>query len=221
MATIAESRKTFIPGMGVRWLLPLYDPFTRLLGLDRARHALVEQAALHPSHRVLDIGCGTGTLAVLIKRLYPGVEVVGVDPDEKALARASRKARRAGVAIQFDRGFSDSLAYAATSFDRVFSSFMFHHLERGGKERTLREIRRVLDEGGRLHLLDFGGPESGRHRWRIPGLHSHRRLRDNAEGMVLALMTDAGFTDVNSTERRTLLGGHIRIVYYQAGRPLI
>jgi ubiquinone/menaquinone biosynthesis C-methylase UbiE len=193
--------------MGVEWLLPFYDPFTRLVGLDRTRQELVVQAELQPGDRVLDVGCGTGSLAILIKRLVPGVEVVGLDPDEKALARAARKARRAGVAIRFDRGFSDALDYDAASFDRVFSSFMFHHLERSDKERTLREIRRVLKDDGRLHLLDFGS-------------HSHHRLKDNDEATILALMAKAGLTDPTKTCERTVLWGLARIVYYRAGKSL-
>ena len=105
------------------------------------------------------------------------------------------------------------------SFDRVFSSFMFHHLERPDKESTLREIRRVLKPGGRLQLLDFGGPASG-HGSRLSGLHSHRRLRDNAESTVLALMTSAALTGARKTGHRVLLGGFIQIAFYQAGRSL-
>jgi ubiquinone/menaquinone biosynthesis C-methylase UbiE len=219
MATVAESRKTFVPGMGVEWLLPLYDPLTRLMGLDRVRRELIDQAALQPLHRVLDVGCGTGSLAVLIKRQYPTVDVVGLDPDAKALARATRKAQRVGVAIQFDRGFSDELGYPAASFDRVFSSFMFHHLDHSEKESTLREIQRVLKPSGRLQLLDFVGPEPGRGPRRI-GLHSHPRLRDNAEGTVLTLMTGAGLAGARATCRDALLGGFIRVVYYEAERSL-
>ena len=166
MTTFSESRRPFVPGMGVEWLLPLYDPLTRLLGLDGSRRDLLLQADLRSGHRVLDIGCGTGSLVVLVKRLFPDVEVVGVDPDEKALARATRKAQRFGANIQFDRGFSDRLDYPDASFDRVFSSFMFHHLERDEKARTLREIRRVLKADGGLHLLDFAGPDSAGHRSR-------------------------------------------------------
>lgn len=220
MTTVTESRRGFVPGMGVKWLLPLYDPFTRLLGLDRARRELVLQAELRPGHRVLDVGCGTGSLAVLIKRLFPGVEVVGLDPDEKALARAARKAGRARVAIQFDRGFSDALDYAAASFDRVFSSLMFHHLERHDKERTLLEIRRVLKHDGSLNLLDFGGPESAGHSSRVRGLHSHHRLNDNDESTILTLMTEAGLTDATKTCDRPVLSGLVRIAYYRAGRSL-
>src|SRR5207244_1354877 len=137
--------------------LPLYDPIVKLLGGDAARRALLEQAALRPGQRVLDVGCGTGTLATLIKQLYPDVEVVGLDPDPKALARARRKAARAGVSIQFDQGFGDELPYPEAWFDRVLSSFMFHHLPPDQKGKTLRAIRRVVKPGGESYMLDFEG----------------------------------------------------------------
>lgn len=212
----SASHRPFVPGMGVDWLLPLYDPFTTLLGLDHARRELLRQADLLPGHRVLDVGCGTGSLVVLTKASCPDVDVVGVDPDDKALARATRKARRVGASIQLDRGFSDALDYPDASFDRVLSSFMLHHLERGEKERTLDEIRRVLKPGGSLHLLDFGGPESPRRR---RGLHLHHRLADNDERTVLGRLRDHGFADARKTAERTVLK-LIRVVYYGAGRSL-
>ena len=124
----SESTRPYLPAAGYDWSLPLYDPIVKLLGGDRARIVLLDHAALQPGYRVLDIGCGTGTLATLIKRLHPDVEVVGIDPDPKALARARRKAANAAVSIRFDQGFGDALPYAEASFDRVFSSFMFHNL---------------------------------------------------------------------------------------------
>src|SRR5688572_3323558 len=135
---MVDSRKTFVPAAGRDWLLPLYDPLTRLLGAERARRGLVEQAALRPGQRVLDVGCGTGSLTLLIKRLYPQVDVVGLDPDAKALDRARRKAARAGLPIAFDQGFADRLPYEDQAFDRVFSSLMFHHLELPDKLQMLR-----------------------------------------------------------------------------------
>ena len=117
-----EDRTTYLPAAGYDWLLPLYDPFVETFGGDRARRALVDQAAIRSSDRVLDIACGTGTLATIVKQLYPDVDIVGLDPDPKALARARRKAQRAAVSIQFDQDFSDDLPYADKSFDRVFSS---------------------------------------------------------------------------------------------------
>jgi len=161
----------------------LYDPLTKVLGVDRARKALLEQARLQPPQRVLDIGCGTGTLAVVIKRAHPEVEVVGLDPDPNALARARRKASLAGASIQLDEGMAGALPYPDAAFDRVFSSFMFHHLQGDKKSHMLREVRRVLAPRGRFEMVDFAGPD-------VPGgfmtraLHSHQLLRDNAEGAM-------------------------------------
>lgn len=217
-ATTAADRRTYLPAAGHDWFLPLYDPFVRLLGGDRARSALLDQAALRASHQVLDLGCGTGTFVVMIKRLHPEVEVIGLDPDPKALARAARKAEREGLPpIRFDQGFSDRLPYPDASFDRVFSSFMFHHLPTEEKEPTLREVRRVLKPGASFHLLDFGGPEAGAHGFLMRLLHSQERLRDNAEDHVLGLMTRAGFVEVKNVGRRAMLFG--RIAYYAAVVP--
>jgi ubiquinone/menaquinone biosynthesis C-methylase UbiE len=216
VAANSQTKRPFLPGMGVDWLLPLYDPITTLLGLDHARRELLRQAELHPSHRVLDIGCGTGSLVVLAKTSYPSVDVVGVDPDDRALARAARKARRAGASIQFNRGFSDALDYPNGTFDRVLSSFMFHHLGRDEKARTLQEVRRVLSADGRLHLLDFGGGDSAG-RSRLPRLHWHHRLTDNDERTILELLEDAGFRNSTKTGEHAVFGGFARTVYYRAG----
>jgi ubiquinone/menaquinone biosynthesis C-methylase UbiE len=210
---IPERRRSFLPAAGHDWFLPLYDPFVKLLGGDRARRVLLDQAAIRPSHHVLDLGCGTGTFVVLVKRLHPNVEVAGLDPDPKALARATRKAERKAVSIRFDQGFSDRLPYPDASFDRVFSSFVFHHLPSEEKEPTLREVRRVLKPGGSLHMLDFGGPENA-HGYVTRLIHSARRLQDNSEGRVLDLMKRAGFAQVKSRGHRAMLLG--RIAYYTA-----
>src|SRR3954471_15098989 len=86
--------RTFLPGMGRDWLLPLYDPFTRLIGVESAHRRLADPAEPESADRVLEIGCGTGNLMLLVKRTRSQLEVVGLDPDPKALARAGRKARR-------------------------------------------------------------------------------------------------------------------------------
>lgn len=156
-------QRRYLPGMGRDWLQPLYDPLTRLIGIASAHQKLAGQAELESAHRVLEIGCGTANLALLVKRIKPQIEVVGLDPDPKMLARAGRKARRAGLALQLDRGFADELPYPDASFDRVLSSLMFHHLEADRRLATLQEVARVLRPGGSLHLLDFGGSQDDLH----------------------------------------------------------
>src|SRR5258708_19478014 len=86
---MSESPGTFLPAAGFNWSLALYDPIVKLLGGDKARMVLLDHAALRSAYRVLDIGCGTGTLATLLRRLHPYVDVVGIDPDPNALPRAT------------------------------------------------------------------------------------------------------------------------------------
>src|SRR5262249_4464549 len=156
-AEASEGQRTYIPAATYDWLLPLYDVFGKLMGTEAAHRELVDQADIEPGHHVLDIGCGTGNLTLLVKRLQPRAEVVGLDPDPKALARARRKGQERGLAVRFDRGFSDELPYVEASFDRVFSALMLHHLALDTKEKTLREVRRVLRSGGAFYALDFDG----------------------------------------------------------------
>jgi len=209
-----EASRTYLPAAGHDWLLPLYDPMVKLLGGDAARLALVEQAQLLSGQRVLEVGSGTGTLSTMIKKLHPAVDVVGLDPDRKALARAQRKAARARLTIRFDQGFADQLPYPERSFDRVFSAFMFHHL--GAEERLpmLREARRVLSPGGEFHMLDFEGPEHGMHSFLARIFHASERLKDNSEARVISLMNESGFSGAKRVGGRRMLFGDV--AYYRA-----
>jgi ubiquinone/menaquinone biosynthesis C-methylase UbiE len=194
--------------MGRDWLLALYDPFTRLIGIESAHHKLAEQAQLDTAGQVLEIGCGTANLALMVKRMRPQLEVVGLDPDAKALARAGRKAQRAGLALQLDRGFADELPYPDGSFDRVLSSLMFHHLDADLRAPSLRQVLRVLRPGGSLHLMDFGGDSHHLH-----GLARLARrspvLKDNWDERIPTLMREAGFTEAAETGHMTKRVGRL------------
>jgi len=213
---MSQPSRTYIPAAGQDWALALYDPIAKLLGGDAAKRKLLDQVSMLPGHHVLDIGCGTGTLVIHIKQLYPDVDVVGLDPDPKALARARRKAARASVSIQFDQGFADVLPYPDASIDCVLSSFMFHHLPGDDKEAMLREVRRVLKPVGTLNLLDFDGPDAGADGFlmRLPPLRHH--LKDNSAGRILGLMQQAGFAGAKNVRQATILFGSLRLNYYQA-----
>lgn len=217
MVETTKSQRTYLPAAGRDLFLPLYDLIAKLLGADRARQTLFDLAPVGLGDRVLDIGCGTGTFATTLKKRYPEVDVTGIDPDPKALARARHKAERARVPVRFDRGFADSLEYPDASFDKVFSSFMFHHLEGRNREATLREVRRVLKPGGNFYLLDFEVSPSDRGLFNL--FHSGERMRDNTEGRILRLMGDAGFPDRKKIAVRPILFGFGRAGYYRASAP--
>jgi ubiquinone/menaquinone biosynthesis C-methylase UbiE len=198
--------RSFVPAAGADWLLPLYDPLTRLLGSGRHRTRLVEAAAIPPASRVLDLGCGTGEVALEVLRQQPAARVVAFDPDPRALARARAKAERAGARIEFERGFADALPFADASFDRVVSAFVLHHLAPEVEAAALREAVRVLAPGGTLHVLDFVTPPGGFSR-ALARVHGHAR----AGAPLLERMRGAGLADARELAAPRFLFGALSL----------
>jgi ubiquinone/menaquinone biosynthesis C-methylase UbiE len=201
--------------MSRTWLLPLYDPLTQLLGVRSVHRRLLDQAAVLPGQRVLEIGCGTGNLLLTAKQTQPAATVVGTDPDLTALARAYRKARRRGLAVQLDRGYADELPYADDSVDVVLSSFMLHHVPADRREPASREVRRVLRPGGALHLVDIDAAAAPSDGWIARRCHRHGLHPEDPGGGIPELLRRAGFTDVTETgsEARRRVG---RFTFYRA-----
>jgi len=109
---------------------------------------------------VLDVGCGTGTLALAAKeRVGPTGRVVGIDPGPRQIGRARSKAARQGLDIDFRVGVIERLELPDQSFDAALSTMMMHHLPDDLKRRGLAEIVRTLKSGGRLVVADFKRPE--------------------------------------------------------------
>lgn len=206
----------YLPAAGHDAFLPFYDLFTAVLGARKVHRALVGQAGLAAGQRVLEIGCGTGNLAIRAKRAHPDVEVVGSDPDPLALARAQRKARRL-TGIRFERGYAQQLPYPDADFDRVLSSLMLHHLDRDTKTAAVAEVWRVLRPGGTAHVADFDGEVHGMHGFLARRMAKSGHAADNRDNGIRDLFTAAGFecTEVD-TRNHPVLG---RITYYRALRP--
>jgi ubiquinone/menaquinone biosynthesis C-methylase UbiE len=205
--------RPFVPAAGADWLLPLYDPFNRLLGAARPKAALVDAAAIHAGDRVLDLGCGTGDVALLAKQRQPEARVVGLDPDARALARARAKAARAGVEIELERGFGDALPFADASFERVVSALMLHHLTPELERATLREVMRVLAPGGTFHVLDFTTPPAG-FRQVLARLHGHGR----PALPLLERLRAAGLSDARELAAPRFLIGSLSLCALTRGR---
>jgi ubiquinone/menaquinone biosynthesis C-methylase UbiE len=154
-----NKNERYIPALNFDWLTPLYDPLVKwFMPESKFKNRLVMEARIQPGQRILDVGCGTGTLAVLIKQAHPDAEVIGLDGDARILEIARRKANQTDVEITFEKGFAFQLPYADKSFDRIFSSLMFHHLATDNKRSTVSETLRVLNTGGELHVADFARP---------------------------------------------------------------
>jgi ubiquinone/menaquinone biosynthesis C-methylase UbiE len=129
-----------------------------LLGRERAfRERLVRLARLAASEAVLDVGCGTGSLAIAAKRqVGPTGSVYGIDASPEMLARARKKAAKAGVEVAFQNASAQALPFGDATFDAVLASVMLHHLPRKARQELAAEIHRVLKPSGRVLIVEFG-----------------------------------------------------------------
>lgn len=194
-----KNESEYVPALGYGFLTALYDPVATTTRERIFKERLIQQANISPGHVVLDVGCGTGTLATWIKRAVPEAEVTGVDGDPKILALARRKAERAGTEVHFDQALSYALPYPDARFDRVVSSLFFHHLTHDAKMRTIAEIHRVLKPGGELHVADWGAPTNGWRRllfYSVQWLDGFETTRDSVEGRLPQMFTTGGLMDV-------------------------
>ena len=208
-----ETRHQYIPALRFGWLTRLYDPVIRwTMREDLFKPCLVQQVGMQPGHRVLDLGCGTATLTILLKQHQPQSTVVGLDGDPVVLARAREKAAAAGVDISFDEGMAYQLPYPDRSFDRVVASLLLHHLTLDNKRRALRETFRVLKLGGELHIADYGRPHTFLMACVSLIVRWLEEAYEHVKGMVPGLIREAGFTHVEETGRYTTAFGTLVLI---------
>lgn len=217
---IGKSGDEYIPALKYSWLTPLYDFTQRWIFRESIFKAkMVELARIEKGHRVLDLGCGTATLTILIKKMHPGAEVVGVDGDPEVLEIARSKAAGAGTDITFDRGMAYQLPYPDNSFDRVLSSLMFHHLIRENKYKAMREVLRVLRPGGEFHLADLGKPHNPLMYLLSLIFRRLEKASDNIAGLLPETMCNVGFEDVEDAAHFTTPYGTVSL--YRARKPRV
>jgi ubiquinone/menaquinone biosynthesis C-methylase UbiE len=217
---MSATQSSYVPALGLHWLTRFYDPVIRLTLREEAfKRSLVRQARVAPGHAVLDLGCGTATLTLMVKEACPAAQVTGVDGDPEVLALARAKAEAAGLAIELREGMAYELPFAPATFDRVVSSLVFHHLADDDKGRAFREVQRVLRPGGECHVADWGRPANALMTMASYGvslLDGAERTRVNLEGRLPDVMRAAGLDDVRETERWSTVFG--TLAFYRAVR---
>src|SRR6266566_3471495 len=193
----AKETKGLILNGGWRYDLVgwFHDTFSFRGQWRELRQRTANLAQLQPGEQVLDVGCGTGTLAMEVaRRVGRAGRVAGVDPGTQQIARARRSAARRHVPIDFQIGMIEQLPFPDQSFDVVLATLMMHHLPASLKRQGLAEIARVLKPGGRLVIADFKRKQE----------RQGRAARFHAGGSSIqdlaALASDAGFSEVETEE---------------------
>lgn len=197
MTSITNVSFTMKSQRGVVTWARRYDLLVWLLTLGRERsfrELLLAPARLRQGESVLDVGCGTGSLALAAKRVVgPTGNVHGIDASGPMIARARSKARTRGIEAYFDVASADALPFADGVFDVALSTVMLHHLPKTTRVVAVSEMRRVLTPGGRALLVDFARTPNGKG----PRLHFHRHGHVDPRVLV-ELAADAGLRVTDS-----------------------
>jgi ubiquinone/menaquinone biosynthesis C-methylase UbiE len=184
----------------------------------RFRRQLVELAGVRQGERVLDVGCGTGSLAIAASRAVgKSGSVIGVDPSPEFIVRAAAKARRARTEPTFQAGTAQNLPLEDNAFDVVMCTFVLHQLPPDSLHRAVAEMARVLETGARALIVDIGGEQVARQTVHVRAAARHGvHLFDLRE--ATPLLAHVGLTERASGDLPFRLSFFERVQYVLAAK---
>lgn len=206
----------FVPALRYRVLTRFYDPVVRLTTRERrVKQRLLQAAAIPPGATVVDLGCGTGTMSIWLKKQHPDTRVIGLDADGEILELARQKANRAKVDIEFLEANAADTSLPHGSIDRVVSSLFFHHLLPDQKRQVLTEVLRILKDDGEMHVADWGRPSSALMRWLfflVQLLDGFPNTNDSVAGYLPGMLIEAGARNVDEHQHFNTILGTLRLL---------
>lgn len=192
--------KQYIPALGYNWLTQFYDIAIKLTMPEKKfRQELINYLSPEKGQQILEFGFGTGQNLILAIQKHPDSSYIGLDIDPKVKYIAENKFKEIDVAIKLDLYDGTIFPYADNTFDKIFSSLVFHQLDKDTKNSALSEIYRVLKPSGELIIGDWGKAKSRRMRalfYIVQLLDGFKTTSDNVNGLMPGYMIKAGFEDV-------------------------
>tara|TARA_R110002072_G_scaffold7773_4_gene41513 strand:- start:9745 stop:10419 length:675 start_codon:yes stop_codon:yes gene_type:complete len=224
MSIKTPEEKTFTPALGYSFLTPLYDSAIAALTRESLwRGKMIEQLNPAPHERILDVGCGTGSLVTQIKSLSLLTQVIGLDPDPEVLEVAKNKANRKNLEIDWKEGFLSAERVSEIGpVCKIVSSLVFHQTPLDEKRRMLKQMFSVLKTDGELCIADYGLQRTKLMRLffkaTVQQLDGFRDTQPNADGVLPGLIEEAGFSQVEELEVIPTITGSISIY---TGRKIV
>ncbi len=192
--------QNFIPALGYDFLTPAYDFLCSIGGLGNSYHdILVNVAGNLKNKKVLDGGCATAKITVLMKKKNPGSKIYAIDADPKILKIARKDSKNSG--IFFKQAFMQNLPFDNKSFDVVYSSLVIHHIPGRDKLKAFKEVNRVLKKDGFFLLSDFGKPRNFLEAIMPWFAAKFEHGTENYEGKIPGILSKAGFKRVELVKR--------------------
>lgn len=211
-----SSQPRYVPAAGLRGMTRFYDSIVALTTrerLFRGRFARQVLADLPTEARIADVGAGTGTMAIALAAAAPAAETIAVDGDPEALAIA--RAKDGSEAVAWKSGLAGELPLESGSCDRVTMSLLLHHLDAACKRAALAEAHRVLRDGGRLHVADWGRPQDPLMRaglFTLAIFDGFDGIRDHAAGRLPRFIEEAGFSALECHDRLRTAWGSLELL---------
>lgn len=210
------TERAFTPALGRFASTRFYDPVITLTRERLWRALTVMHVAPRPEDVIVDVGCGTGSTALLLNRTEPRARVVAIDPDQGVLALARRKAEAVGATVRWETGMGDALPeiVGAGAADTVVSTLVLHQCPMATKRAVLSSMRAVLRPGGKLVVADYGLQRTRMMRLGFRMVQFADGIEDtrpNAEGVLPELMAEAGFGEVREAEVVSTVTGSISV----------
>ncbi len=213
--------KPFTSALRFSFLTPAYDLLIRLFTREKAwRNKVAECLDLHESDHVLDVGCGTGSMAIMLKQLEPKCRVVAIDPDPKVLSIAKRKAEQAQVQIQWKQGFLDDQTIGVNQkFTKVLSTLVLHQTPVETKQQILKMLGGILEPSGTLCIADYGIQRTfamkTMFRLIVQSVDGKSDTQPNADGIILKSLNEVGFRSAREETYFQTLTGSISVYVAQ------
>lgn len=210
--------RDFVPALGRSELTNSYDRVIAVMTRERRwRAQLLALVDPRSGETILDVGCGTGTFAVMLKAACPAARVIGVDPDDEVLGLARAKAAAAGAEVDWQRGMGDELSSLVPdgSADKAASSLVLHQCPMAMKRAILAATFAALKPGGRLFIADYGAQRTLLMRLlfrQVQQLDGFENTQPNADGVLPALIEAAGFVDVEEVRALPTPTGSISLL---------
>jgi len=197
-----DTPPTFTPALGRSDLTSQYDKVIAVMTRERRwRARLLSALCPQPAETIVDIGAGTGSMAILIKQAVPDARVVAIDPDPEVLAIAKAKAKSAEVEVEFINSMSTSTVdiLGPGTSDKVISSLVLHQCSPEAKGSILANAFQLLRQGGRLLIADYGLQRTLLMDLlfrQVRALDGYENTRPNKGGEIPAMIAAAGFAQV-------------------------
>jgi ubiquinone/menaquinone biosynthesis C-methylase UbiE len=195
-----EPKYRYIPSVPFHILTRIDHIICSVFGLGKKfKQSVLSSVAIPKNAVIVDIGCGTGIFLEIAKKIYPDVNLIGIDPDKQSLEIARNRLKRIEGKIDFIGAFAESLPLQDNSTDICFSTLMLHHVPDEIKLKALKEMHRILKSGGKVVIADFGKSDSWLIR-KILVLFFFEKLEyidGNFRGSILKYLEECGFRNIS------------------------